>query len=397
MKLEILKVTVHISGNVERFLSLTTNRRISIFNVRADGNGAFFEIRGSDYLKLSPVIRKTGIRPVIVKKKGLIFIYRALMKNPGIPIGIAVFFSLMIFFSGFIWNIRIEGNYLNSDEVYLGILKEYGVIPFTKIQNISSVKLKEDIRNRIDEVSWAGIEIKGTTLILRVKERKNNVEKPDDSIAGMPLIASHDSEVVSIVTASGTARVKAGDSVKKGDILIDGYYEVKDDTGNVMDTRKCLARGKVMLRRNVSYESDISLFYEEKYYKKVIRRPYISFRQYKINFPILFDISDGCDIMIDGYELPFGNDLLDEVSFGFIRYMEYDSELKKRDINELKKLLEEEYLKNLKKLEENGNILCDSKLEFKEYNGRLSLSGVLVLESEASEHGGKDVNTVADN
>ncbi len=387
MKLEILRVKVHIKGNVERFLCLAANRNIRINNVKAAEDGAFFEIRGSDYLKLSPVIRKTGIRPVIVEKTGIIFIYRALLKNPGIPLGIAAFFSLMIFFSGFIWNIRIEGNYLNSDEVYLNTLKEYGVIPFTAADSIDCVKLKEDIRNRIDEVSWAGIEIKGTTFILRVKERKNSVFLQDKNLIGEPLSASHDSEVVSIVTASGTAKVKAGDLVKKGDVLIEGSYEVKDDNGNVIDVRKCIAQGKVILRRNVSYESDISLFYEEKYYRRIIRRPFVSFRQYKIIFPNLFDISDGCDIMIDGYELPVGNDLIGEASFGVIRYMEYDSELKERSIEEAKKLLEQEYSRNLERIEENGGRICDSKLDFTEKDERLCLSGVLVIESEETQHG----------
>ena len=50
------------------------------------------------------------------------------------------------------------------------------------------------------------------------------------------IIASQDCTITEIVTASGTPVVKAGDDVKKGDILISGAVYLYDDNNEVLDT-----------------------------------------------------------------------------------------------------------------------------------------------------------------
>ena len=59
------------------------------------------------------------------------------------------------------------------------------------------------------------------------------------------IIASQDCTITEIVTASGTPVVKAGDDVKKGDILISGAVYLYDDNNEVLDTNYVSAEGTV--------------------------------------------------------------------------------------------------------------------------------------------------------
>ena len=55
-------------------------------------------------------------------------------------------------------------------------------------------------------------------------------EKAEDSKKGTDLVADRDCTIVSIVTRNGIPAVKAGSKVKKGDILVSGRVEMKNDS-----------------------------------------------------------------------------------------------------------------------------------------------------------------------
>ena len=86
----------------------------------------------------------------------------------------------------------------------------------------------------------------GAKLVIRVKENEDllqeepsadSEEKAEDSKKGTDLVADRDCTIVSIVTRNGIPAVKAGSKVKKGDILVSGRVEMKNDAGEVTGYR----------------------------------------------------------------------------------------------------------------------------------------------------------------
>ena len=75
-----------------------------------------------------------------------------------------------------------------------------------------------------NDISWIGIEFKGTNAIVKIVEA---TKKPDiiDEKYFCNIVASKDAVITRIVVQNGTAQVKVGDTVKKGDILIAGWMQ----------------------------------------------------------------------------------------------------------------------------------------------------------------------------
>ncbi len=85
---------------------------------------------------------------------------------------------------------------------------------------ITKIKLKRN------DISWIGINIKGTNVIVKIVKAE---EKPEivNNTDYCNIIASKSGVITKIVAQNGTAIVKEGDKVEKGDILIAGFIEGK--------------------------------------------------------------------------------------------------------------------------------------------------------------------------
>ena len=118
---------------------------------------------------------------------------------------------------------------LNNDGLKVGTLK-------------SKIKTDEIINKiRLDkkEISWIGMEIKGTNAVINVVEAKNKPEMINDEDY-CSIVAKKDAQVVKISARNGSAVVNEGDIVTKGDTLIAGWME-----GAYTGTRYVHASGEV--------------------------------------------------------------------------------------------------------------------------------------------------------
>ncbi len=68
----------------------------------------------------------------------------------------------------------------------------------------------------------------------------------------------------SIITAVGTPKVKKGDNVKKGDILISGFVKMTDDNNEVVGRTAVPASGSVIVAAEVPFEKKIPKSYQKK-------------------------------------------------------------------------------------------------------------------------------------
>ena len=81
--------------------------------------------------------------------------------------------------------------------------------------------MEKSIRKNFDDISWVCVEVKGTNLIIHIKENyiteiSVKEDKPYD------LVAECDCTIVSALVRRGKLNVNPKEKVKKGQVLITG-------------------------------------------------------------------------------------------------------------------------------------------------------------------------------
>ena len=144
---------------------------------------------------------------------------------------------------------------------------------------IDKEKLINKIRLERNDISWIGLDIIGTNLKVSISESDlpPEIENPDEICN---IIADRDGEISQIVVQSGTAKVKVGDKVKKGDLLVEGIIE-----GKYTGQRQVPSKAEIFAK--VCYEKEeICSLLQEKEIKtgKKEKKIEIKFNNFKINF-----------------------------------------------------------------------------------------------------------------
>ena len=105
-------------------------------------------------------------------------------------------------------------------------VKEAGLNVGMKKEKINVQEIANKIRLKRNDISWIGIELKGTNAIVRVVKAKEAPEIVDEKEYSN-IIAKKSGVITKIIAQNGTAMVNIGDEVEKNQILIAGQMEGK--------------------------------------------------------------------------------------------------------------------------------------------------------------------------
>lgn len=261
----------------ERFMNLCHSRKIYLADISSSGKETRFRIGLKDYRKIRPVARKCHVVPKIIRRRGLPFILYKNRRHKAFFAGIIIALALLWLLSGYVWDIEIEGNTLHTDESLAQFLKEIDVHTGQRKASVDTSWLEEELRLKYEDISWVSARIEGTVLKIELKEA--NVLTPEDESSQTGNIVSwQDGLIESIVTRNGTARVSAGDTVKAGDLLIEGRVDIYGDDEAVKNTHYIRADGDVYAR--VTYHCDD---YYPAYY---IEKNFTKSKKYQVNFEV---------------------------------------------------------------------------------------------------------------
>ncbi len=134
----------------------------------------------------------------------------------GILLGVFIF----VWCSGAVWDVRISDESLYGEET-LCALSELGLYSGARWGQIDKDALEAELLLSSDDISWVNVNRRGTVAYVTLG-KKNSFEKEDDGLTYSNVVAGEDAVIEEINVRSGYAVVKAGDAVKKGDVLISG-------------------------------------------------------------------------------------------------------------------------------------------------------------------------------
>ena len=252
-------VRIEVEGYyIERFINICTNNKILIWNLKREkGVKLYLNIGINDFKKISQVARKTNCKVRILRKRGIPFFLNRYKKRK-IFVLFLILIVLSIFVSSkYVWSVKISV----KDDLKLENIEEdieaLGITKGVKKDKIDTDKVINELRLKRNDIAWVGIDIEGTNIkinIVKADKAPNIIDNSDYC----NIVASKAGIIKKIIAQNGTAIVKVGDQVQKGDILIAGYME-----GKYTDTRYVHSLGEVEAIVSYQKSKEIKFFNQE--------------------------------------------------------------------------------------------------------------------------------------
>ena len=263
-------VKVRVEGySPERLLNLCNVHGILLWGV--ENHSQYFEmfVGVKDYKKMRPLVRKTRTKIILLEKHGLPFFLHKFRKRKMFFGGMFLCAVLIYTLSLFVWNIHLEGNVTQNTAELLQYLKEIGVTHGISKSKVSCEEIETKLRSTYPNMLWVSAEMRGTRIIIQIEENKDAdiVSKIEEkSTEPVSIVADCDGIVDSIIVRQGTALVLKGAEVTKGQTLVEGYYEIKNDAGEILRYEGVAADADILILSAETYTDTFSAEYTKKAY-----------------------------------------------------------------------------------------------------------------------------------
>lgn len=219
--------TARVSGDTARFMNIAVKTGLRPIRLQKDGKDVLFTLYAKDYKKLHKIKQRTHARVKLAEKSGFPFRFRRMLHRPGLLLGTALGVALMLFLSGFYWEMTISGEDIPyAESEILAAAKRVGVYigaPRSTDTALASVALLEEL----PELSWASFNTEGCTVQLELRTSVTKAEGAEHDGTG-DIVASRAGLIHSITAQNGTVLVKVGSACAAGQVLVSGITQVGD-------------------------------------------------------------------------------------------------------------------------------------------------------------------------
>ncbi len=350
-----------------RFVNLCRNHGIELWLIRYDDNEdmLYCRIFLKDFYKLRPIARKCKVWAVVKERSGFPFVIEMMRQRLSFFVGVAIFIFLLMFLSSRIWGISIEGQSVHTRESLLKYLDSHNVYGGMAVRDVECSTIREELRHSFDDISWVSVELRGSRILIKLKEAQLVQENKEDKTPAS-LVAEDAGTVISIVTSRGTANVRAGDKIKKNKVLISGIDKITGDGDELVRKRRVRAEGKVVVESVKKYEDELLRRYSKKEYtgrKKYLYNIIVSGANVFFYNPLNnLETYKKCDIIREGGQI--FKDLSQRFPVYFWRQCFAEVKNTEADYTdkEAKEFLNERFKYYLDEQEKNGYKIIDARL-----------------------------------
>lgn len=354
------KIVISITGiNTLRFINLLKQNNIRLFNIKRMSDTTECVMFAKDFKKIKSFAKITGVRVRISKKNGPGFFIFNNRNRYFLVAGLIIFIIIILWSIQKIVKIEIRGNeYYASTEIY-EFLTENNIDYGSAVKNISCKDIEKLMLNHFDLLTFVSVHINGNTLIITVKENKTvKQEKEDETPCN--LVATEDGVVVSIITRAGVPLVKAGDEVKREDVLVYSKIDYNKIMGENYGYETVCSDADILIRVNKEYKDIVNRKYEKRVYTGRIQKV----KGIKINNLYLTISKEKCKFKKYDTETTYSDDRYGfkkvPVTYFYTTYREYELVESEYTDEELQNILEKKIDNYIEKLKENS-IQTESK------------------------------------
>lgn len=225
----IIKIT---GSTLEKFINLCMCKGIMLWDMKRRENCMYIKMRISDFRQIRPLVRKTHCKAQILARYGLPFLLYRVRHRKMLIAGGVLFCVCLYLLSSFLWFVEVSGLLTLPAEAVLQVAQQAGLKPGVLKRNIDVKQVEHALLLQIPDIAWTGITLRGTRAVIEVAEK--TVVRAGDK-APAHIIAAKDGLLEELIALVGEARVRRGETVRKGQIIISGVIvpKVKDAEGNL--------------------------------------------------------------------------------------------------------------------------------------------------------------------
>lgn len=289
-------VRISVEGYyIERFINICTTNKILIWNLKREkGVKLYLNIGIQDFYRAIEVAKKLKCKVKIVKKRGIPFAINRYRKRKLFIISLIVIMIALYTSSNYIWNIEIQVEENLQVDNILEDIQSAGLQTGIQKSKINTQEIANKIRLIRNDISWIGIDLKGTNAIVKVVKAKEAPEIIDEKDYSN-IVAQKGGIITKIIAQNGTALVKVGDEVTESQVLIQGTMEGKytgiryvHSLGEVEAIVKYTKTDKIYYKQ----EENVKTGKKEKKYRIKINNFQINFYKTLSNFKIYDTIEE---------------------------------------------------------------------------------------------------------
>lgn len=234
----------------ERLINLCAQERIDFWAVEwLDERTIRLTTRRRTLTRLRQLAERAGCTVAIEGSRGLPDFLIRFRTRYAFLVGLALSLCAVMVLSRFVLTIEVTGNEQVPTAVILGQLRQLGIRPGIYGPSIDRQQVAQEAMLQLEELAWMGINLHGTRLEVIVREAVPRPERIDET-EHHDVIAEADGLITHVEAELGDAKVKEGDIVLAGDVLISGTVTMEPPIYSDLPARyyQTHARGRVWAR-----------------------------------------------------------------------------------------------------------------------------------------------------
>ncbi len=207
---------------IERFINLAVVNNIYIWDIqKLDYTTVKAKIGLENFSRLREIVKRTDSTVNVLEKRGLPFFIKSVKRRKLFYSALLLLAVLIYVMSSFIWMIEIVGVKQVEKEKIIRQLYAEGLREGVYKGKINKRVIENRILIHMPELSWIGIQIKGTKAVVEVVEKREEppiVSRND----ACDIVAAKDGVIQKLLALNGDSLVKDGETVRKGQVLVTG-------------------------------------------------------------------------------------------------------------------------------------------------------------------------------
>lgn len=218
--------------NLDRFINTVKRRGITLYEIKkTDGKTINVTVKYKESKKFFAISKELCYNIEKIKDKGRLYPLLYLYKNIGLVVGAIIFIASALFFNDFIFSVEYTGSGSVVKTQVQQYLNDRGIKQYSRFSDIDMATLSSEILASNPRLSF--VECQKVGNVLKVNSALS--DGSSDTLSGKAdkLVSDVDGIVENLKIYRGTAVVKAGDTVKKGDLIVSNQVTVKEQILNI--------------------------------------------------------------------------------------------------------------------------------------------------------------------
>lgn len=224
-----LSADIRVRGEcLERFINLAAAKGVRIWDTVITGQELWFKTDIGSLKKLEQIEANNSYAIEVHREPSIRLFSHFVLRRKILVLGFFCFCFVLLFYSGKIWRLEVQGlEDLNREEI-LEFVEPLGLYKGGNLRKLDLNEIEQQLYLHFPQIAWVAIERTGTRIAIRIVEKEYD---PLQSGEPIDIVAQFDGIISEMMVLQGIPMVKPGMTVARGDVLISGYR----DNGNLVN------------------------------------------------------------------------------------------------------------------------------------------------------------------